>query len=433
MKTTNPLPLTVFSQNDYPIELENMFDYQQNQTFTRQVVGGEPVFDRGFLTFTGDANVTEDEVLFVSFISIDGDTGELSIIEATCEVLVPVTTTIPIVLISGLSAFPSSALVSYRKGAATTPKDVTFGLQPSGGTTTNFRIRANSQGKGSVYIGEILRQYLPEFLAPKDYGTDSISQNGTTVNIIFNGVPNNLSVYYGSKYLDVSLYVAGAGSKSENPLNQVIKLFQEQQVGYVLNGSLINARIKTVDYTIGQNTFIDSGFISAFNLYPSIPCRKPIYLSANYGLLPDGELIDVSVPVLAFVNRAGQYEYIRFSGSNVNKYNVQEARLKQSFDSTLTNADTGLIYEGIELTLAGDETEQPFAYTIDKLEYQRCNALLMESPKAWLLVNGDLQQCLEVRVKRESVRFLSSFDKNRDNYTATCEVIICQPLGNPQY
>jgi hypothetical protein len=137
--------------------------------------------------------------------------------------------------------------------------------------------------------------------------------------------------------------------------------------------------------------------------------------------------------VLAFVNRAGQYEYIRFSGSNVNKYNVQEARLKQAFDSTLTNADTGLIYEGIELTLANDESDQPFAYTIDKLEYQRCNALLMESPKAWLLVNGDLQQCLEVRVKRESVRFLSSFDKNRDNYTATCEVIICQPLGNPQY
>jgi hypothetical protein len=425
MKTTNPLPLTVFSQNDYPIELENMFDYQQNQTFTRQVVGGEPVFDRGFLTFTGDANVTEDEVLFVSFISIDGDTGELSIIEATCEVLVPVTTTIPIVLISGLSAFPSSALVSYRKGAATTPKDVTFGLQPSGGTTTNFRIRANSQGEGSVYIGEILRQYLPEFLAPKDYGESEINLNTKTVSIKFNGTGNNIQVYYGAKFLDINAF-----DFTKNPLGKTVSLFKEQLLGYINTVDKMFKALNTIDYPIGFNEPSED---VNFNLYPSIPCRKPIYLSANYGLLPDSELIDVSVPVLAFINRAGQYEYIRFSGSNVNKYNVQEARLKQAFDSTLTNADTGLIYEGIELTLANDETEQPFAYTIDKLEYQRCNALLMESPKAWLLVNGDLQQCLEVRVKRESVRFLSSFDKNRDNYTATCEVIICQPLGNPQY
>jgi hypothetical protein len=421
MKTTNPLPLTVFSQNDYKVELENMFDTQTNQQFT--IISS----DSGKLTYTSPFTIAIGNNLLVSFVKIED--GELTITETEVEVTsTPSAGEFNIEILVG--AFPSSQKCSYYKSDATTPKDVTIGLQPSGGTTTNFRIRANSEGKGSVYIGEILRQYLPEFLAPKDYELDEITLYTVDVDILFNGVANTIMAYKGSKYLGNPLEFLPLG---KNPLNQDIKFFKEQLIGYLLNlGDGVNSKVTTFDYEAGVNTFEGSEPIT-FNLYPSIPCRKPIYLSANYGLLPDGELIDVSVPVLAFVNRAGQYEYIRFSGSNVNKYNVQEARLKQAFDSTLTNADTGLIYEGIELTLANDETEQPFAYTIDKLEYQRCNALLMESPKAWLLVNGDLQQCLEVRVKRESVRFLSSFDKNRDNYTATCEVIICQPLGNPQY
>jgi len=431
MITTNPIPLTTFSQVDFPIELERMFDYQQNQVFTRDEEGGEPVFDRGFLSFTGDANVIEDEVLCVSFISIDEDTGDLSIIEARCEVLVPITTTIPIALVSGLAAFPASAEVSYRKAVDTTPKDVTFGLQPTGGATTFFKIRANSAGKGKVFIGEILRQYLPEFLAPKDYETDTIDRNYKIIEILFNGQEgNNIDVFYGGKYLGTNEFF------TENPLNQIIKLFEEQLIGYgnvqEVSRTLFK-KLVTADYSIGYNEYEIDFFIGKFNLYPSIPCKNKIYLSSNYGLLDDGELIDVSVPVLAFVNRAGQYEYIRFTGSNVNKYNVQEARLKQDYASTLTNADIGLIYEGIELTLADDNTNQGFAYRIDKLEYQRCLALLMESPKAWLLVNGDIQQALEVRVKRESVKFATSFDKTYGNYTAQCEVIITQTLGQPQY
>ena len=430
MQTINPLPLTTFSQVDYPIELENMFDYQQNQTFTRAEVGGEPVFDRGFLTFTGEPNVTEDEPLRVSFIVIDEETGELSIVEAICEVLVPITTTIPIVLVGGdLTAFPASAKVSYRKPADTTPKDVTFGLTPSGGNTVFFKIRANSEGKGKVFIGEILRTYLPEFLAPKDYELDSIDANATGSEILFNGAEGNIiQVFYGAKYLDATNIV------TENPLGQTCKLFKEQLIGYGrVDGQIALRKLVVADATIGLNTFSRFGDEGQFNLYPAIPCRKPIYLSSNYGLLDNDELIDVSVPVLAFINRAGQYEYIRFTGSNVNKYNVQEARLKQDYAGTITNADTGLIYEGIELTLADDGENADFPYIIDKLELQRCRALLMESPKAWLLVNGELQQCLEVRVKRESVRFATSFDKSRDNFTAQCEVIVCQPLGNPQY
>jgi hypothetical protein len=432
MITTNPLPLTTFSQVDFPIELENMFDYQQNQTFTRDEEGGEPVFDRGFLSFTGDANVTEDEVLKVSFISIDEDTGELSIIEATCEVLNPITTTIPIALVSGLAAFPASANVSYRKAVDTTPKDVTFGLQPNGGSLVEFKIRANSQGKGKVFIGEILRQYLPEFLAPKDYEADSIEPNYKPIEILFNGQEgNDVKVYYGAKYINIDTF----DFFTKTPLGKPISFFQEQLIGYIgYNPNIFPFpyhfnKFLIENYSIGFNTSAPL----EFNIYPSIPCKNKIVLSSNYGLLPDGELIDVSVPVLAFVNRAGQYEYIRFTGSNVNKYNVQEARLKQDYASTLTNADIGLIYEGIELTLADDNTNQGFAYRIDKLEYQRCLALLMESPKAWLLVNGDLQQALEVRVKRESVVFASSFDKTYGNYTAQCEVIITQTLGQPQY
>lgn len=422
MQTLKPLPLNTFSQVDYPIELERMFDTQINQTFTRLTSFTARITYVGTLDFTNGDNIRVSLARQVF--------GELII----QEYLVTVTTT------PSAGTFNISSLLtlpfnngdvigcSYYKADATTPKDVTFGLQPTGGTTTNFRIRANSQGKGSVYIGEILRQYLPEFLTPKDYETDSIEPNNKTVAILFNNVQNPIVIYYGGKFVTLN-----AVAENKNPLGQFVSLFQEQQIGYLFNPATNYKKVNTIDFIVGQQNFTEGSFTTTFNLYPAIKCRKEIFLSSNYGLLPDGELIDVSVPVLAFVNRAGQYEYIRFSGSNVNKYNVQEARLKQAFDSTLTNADTGLIYEGIELTLANDESDQPFAYTIDKLEYQRCNALLMESPKAWLLVNGDLQQCLEVRVKRESVRFLSSFDKNRDNYTATCEVIICQPLGNPQY
>jgi hypothetical protein len=378
------------------------------------------------------ANFAVGDFIFITFRDTSVS-GVVSLYEIRAEITAKTTSLDVEVADLVYTTFPSGVTtVSYRLEGETTPYDATIGLQPSGGTTTNFRIRANSQGKGSVYIGEILRQYLPEFLAPKDYETVSIEPNNKTVAILFNGVSNNLGVLYGGKFLDYNRFYSTT-ALDVNPLNQIAKLFKEQLIGYVYNPVTEYKKIKTIDYAVGLQSFTEGGITTQFNLYPSITCRKPIYLSSNYGLLPDGELIDVSVPVLAFVNRAGQYEYIRFSGSNVNKYNVQEARLKQAFDSTLTNADTGLIYEGIELTLANDESDQPFAYTIDKLEYQRCNALLMESPKAWLLVNGDLQQCLEVRVKRESVRFLSSFDKNRDNYTATCEVIICQPLGNPQY
>jgi hypothetical protein len=378
------------------------------------------------------ANFAVGDFIFITFRDTSVS-GVVSLYEIRAEITAKTTSLDVEVADLVYTTFPSGVTtVSYRLEGETTPYDATIGLQPTGGTTTNFRIRANSQGKGSVYIGEILRQYLPEFLAPKDYETVSIEPNNKTVAILFNGVSNNINVYYGSKFLEISRFY-GNSFQGVNPLNKIASFFKEQQLAYIYLPSEGFYKINVEGQEVGLKTLGGGGYNVSYNLYPSIPCRKPIYLSANYGLLPDGELIDVSVPVLAFVNRAGQYEYIRFSGSNVNKYNVQEARLKQAFDSTLTNADTGLIYEGIELTLANDESDQPFAYTIDKLEYQRCNALLMESPKAWLLVNGDLQQCLEVRVKRESVRFLSSFDKNRDNYTATCEVIICQPLGNPQY
>lgn len=426
MKTVNPLPLTTFSQVDYPIELENMFDIQQNQTFTLY-----NTTDATF-TYSGDLTLVEDEAIYVSIIQVDGDL--LEIYETIAEVLtVPSGGTFTARFIETSFGVAPPVACSYRISGDTTPKDVTFKLQPSGGSLVEFKIRANSEGKGKVFIGEILRTYLPEFLAPKDYETDSLEPNSKTIEILFNGQEdNNLGVFYGSKYLNYNRFYTTA-ALDLNPLGQIAKLFKEQLTGYIYNPATAFKKIQTADYLIGLQSFTEGLFTSNFNLYPAIPCRKKIYLSANYGLLPDGDLIDVSVPVLAFINRAGQYEYIRFTGSNVNKYNVQEARLKQDYAGTLTNADTGLIYEGIELTLADDGENTDFPYIIDKLELQRCRALLMESPKAWLLVNGELQQCLEVRVKRESVRFATSFDKSRDNFTAQCEVIVCQPLGNPQY
>jgi hypothetical protein len=418
MRTVNPLPLTTFSQVDYPIELENMYDYDQNLTIT-PVVGFEG--EKAIITLSKANIVAVDDIIFITIVRNESGTLFLSEEEATVTAISPTT----IEVFQGEGDLPAVvAKCSFRVDGLTTPFDVTFGLQPSGGTTTNFRIRANSAGKGKVFIGEILRQYLPEFLAPKDYEEAFINNNNKTVGILFNGASNNINIKYGSKYLDVNNYFVILRD-GINPLNQKLKLFQEQILGYVSYPSNTFAQLFTNGYSIGDN--------GIFNLYPSIPCKNKIYLSSNYGLLEDGELIDVSVPVLAFVNRAGQYEYIRFTGSNVNKYNVQEARLKQDYASTLTNADIGLIYEGIELTLADDNTNQGFAYRIDKLELQRCLALLMESPKAWLLVNGDLQQALEVRVKRESVVFASSFDKTYGNYTAQCEVIITQTLGQPQY
>jgi hypothetical protein len=421
MKTTNSLPLITFSQVDYPIELENMFDEQQSRIFVRYTT------TTGNVGATSVANFAVGDFIFITFRDTSVS-GFVSLYEIRAEITAK-TSSLDVTIDDAVyTAFPSGVTtVSYRLEGEDTPVDVTFGLQPLGGTTTNFRIRANSEGKGKVFIGEILRQYLPEFIAPKDYETDFIDPRYRNVNILFNGVGNEIGVWYGSKFLERTL-------STLNPLGQVCKLFQEQLIGYGnATGNSNPYRLITGDYTIGANTFSVFGNEGQFNLYPSIPCKNKIYLSSNYGLLEDGELIDVSVPVLAFVNRAGQYEYIRFTGSNVNKYNVQEARLKQDYASTLTNADIGLIYEGIELTLADDNTNQGFAYRIDKLELQRCLALLMESPKAWLLVNGDLQQALEVRVKRESVVFASSFDKTYGNYTAQCEVIITQTLGQPQY
>jgi hypothetical protein len=416
MITTNPLPLTTFSQVDYPIELENMYDTQTNQQITS--IAGETIT----VTYSGSLTLTIGQEVKLSVIRVVD--GLLSIIEIPVQVL-----SVPAAGVFTADKFDADLVedefVSYYPSSATTPKDVTFGLQPSGGTTTFFKIRANSQGKGKVFIGEILRQYLPEFLAPKDYEVAEIEPNNKLIAILFNGAVNNIVIFYGGKFIDVFKL-----NNSLSCLGQNAKIFQEQLIGYFNLGESLFVKVQSSDLSIGENTLEDENII---NLYPAIPCKNKIVLSSNYGLLPDGELIDVSVPVLAFVNRAGQYEYIRFTGSNVNKYNVQEARLKQDYASTLTNADIGLIYEGIELTLADDNTNQGFAYRIDKLEYQRCLALLMESPKAWLLVNGDLQQALEVRVKRESVVFASSFDKTYGNYTAQCEVIITQTLGQPQY
>jgi hypothetical protein len=402
-----------------------MYDTQTGQTFTRTTSFV------GTVTYSGTTDIEEDDLIIMSYLIVDE--GKLFISEILVSVTSNPTAGSFSVAYLEPTTLPPSGKVSYYKEFSTTPVDVTFGLQPSGGTTTNFRIRANSEGKGKVFIGEILRQYLPEFLAPKDYELDNIDKRKVNIEILFNGQENNnIDVFYGSKYINVGSYAILEG---QTPLGSYLNLFQEQLLGYLNISSADTQQIKvlTADYAIGLNEYTSSGRSSFFNLYPSIPCKNKIYLSANYGLLEDGELIDVSVPVLAFVNRAGQYEYIRFTGSNVNKYNVQEARLKQDYASTLTNADIGLIYEGIELTLADDNTNQGFAYRIDKLELQRCLALLMESPKAWLLVNGDLQQALEVRVKRESVVFASSFDKTYGNYTAQCEVIITQTLGQPQY
>jgi hypothetical protein len=428
MITTNPLPLTTFSQVDYPIELENMFDYSGSQEFTKLTDTTATITNSASLP-----NIAIGEDLIITFAINSGSTLTLVEIEAEATTASTSGSTFEVLLTDAVYAeFPDGVnSVAYYKVGDSTPIDNTFGLTPTGGDTTFFKIRANSQGKGKVFIGEILRQYLPEFLAPKDYELDDIPANSVDVEILFNGQENNeIEVFYGSKYLDVNI----GGAQSNNPLGQIPKLFQEQIMGYVTGGGERQFNREFAgDLSIGLNELDYDGFEAFVNLYPSIPCKNKIYLSSNYGLLADGELIDVSVPVLAFVNRAGQYEYIRFTGSNVNKYNVQEARLKQDYASTLTNADIGLIYEGIELTLADDNTNQGFAYRIDKLELQRCLALLMESPKAWLLVNGDLQQALEVRVKRESVVFASSFDKTYGNYTAQCEVIITQTLGQPQY
>jgi len=418
------IPLTTFSQADYPIELERMYDTATGQTLTRT---NDFI---GTITYSGTTDIEEDDLVFVSITR--QDEGKLFITEQLLTVTSTPTAGSFNVAALEPETMPPSGKVSYYKEFSTTPKDVTFGLQPSEGTLAEFKIRANSQGNGKVFIGEILRTYLPEFVAPNDYETDIIDRSVKNIEILFNGQEDNfLTVYYGAKYIPNNFYSTAQG---KTPLGSVLKMFNEQLIGYLNIASAEGqVRVFTDDYTIGENTYSSSGQISKFNLYPAIPCRKKIYLSANYGLLPDGELIDVSVPVLAFINRAGQYEYIRFTGSNVNKYNVQEARLKQDYAGTITNADTGLIYEGIELTLADDNENTDFPYLIDKLELQRCKALLMESPRAWLLVNGELQQCLEVRVKRESVRFATSFDKSRDNFTAQCEVIVCQPLGNPQY
>ena len=61
MKIIDGLPLTTFSQADYPIEIENMFDTATGQTLTRT---NDFI---GTITYSGTTDIVEDDLIFVSY------------------------------------------------------------------------------------------------------------------------------------------------------------------------------------------------------------------------------------------------------------------------------------------------------------------------------------------------------------------------------
>ncbi len=128
------IPLTTFSQADYPIELERMYDTATGQTLTRT---NDFI---GTITYSGTTDIEEDDLVFVSITR--QDEGKLFITEQLLTVTSTPTAGSFNVAALEPETMPPSGKVSYYKEFSTTPKDVTFGLQPSEGTLAEFKIRA---------------------------------------------------------------------------------------------------------------------------------------------------------------------------------------------------------------------------------------------------------------------------------------------------
>jgi hypothetical protein len=288
-------------------------------------------------------------------------------------------------------------------------------------TYIELKIRPNQSGTSSLYFGEQIRGLLPAF----DY--DSVNYK-YVVTYFYNGLPYNLDIFRGQKTFNL-IEVQEAAPYLATPTKQYYPAFSEQVFVKLRTSDPSNnfSNYLITDFDLGYNAPNVRSNNPQFYLYEKAICnRQSVYLSGTYGQA--SQLIDVSVVILAFIDAYGMYQYARFNGNNVAKYNTEAGTLKKAVTNVVSPANNGEIYEGIDLTLESDSSGGKYAYKVTPIELQRVIGGLMASPYIWLIwSDGDQEYPIPVRVERSSIKLYGSLENGLPK--ASISIIINQPLG----
>ena len=408
------LPSPQFSANDFIVQFSNCFDKYQNVQFTKLTS------TTGTLAYTGtaaDTGVTTNRVIRMSYL-VNGAIVEFEV-KATATPTAD-NGVVQVTVNAGGTTMPDTQYVSWYRSNDTLAKMQTLYL----GNASNvfeLKVRPNQFGQTSIAFGEQIRGLLPTF----DY--DSVDYK-FIVSYYYNGLVYNLDVYRGQKTYNLT-EVQDAAPNLLTPTKQYYSAFEEQVFVKLRTSDPSNtfSNYLITDFDLGFNAPNVRSNNPQFYLYERASCqRQAIYLSGTYG--QPNQRIDVSTVVLAFIDGYGLYQYARFNGNNVAKYNVENGTLKKNVSNVVSPANNGEIYEAIDLTLESDPSGSKYAYNITPDELQRVTGGLMAAPFIWLLINdGDQEYAIPVRIDRSSLKFYGSLETAiiRANLT----IIINQPLG----
>jgi len=411
------LPTANFSANDFIVQFSDCFDKYQGATFTRLTD------TTGTLSYTGtaaDTGVVTNTVIRMSYLV--GQSIVQFALKATATPTVDNGTIAVTINVIG-TIVPTTRTVSWYKVTGATARNQTLFLQNTGlGVAVQITIRPKSNGNATVVFGEQIRGLLNPFV----FGAVDVTN---TVTFIYNSAQYDLSVFRGQKYLD-----AGAAFQSEanllTPTGQYYAGFEEMTKILLRQYEVDPTTIfdyTLADFELGYNAANYGGLDAIqFFLYSRAVCnRTAIYLTGNYSAF---ERIDVSTVILAFIDGYGLYQYARFNGNNVGRFNVEAGTLKKDVTSLVAPANNGEIYEAIDLTLESDAGSSAAAYKVTTDEVQRVIGGLMASPFIWLVdTDGSYYP---VRVERSSVKFIGSLQDSQPKATLT--IILNQPLGIAQ-
>lgn len=412
------LPTTNFSANDFIVAFSNCYDKYQNVAFVQLSS------TTGTLAYTGTAaatGVVTNTVIRLSRLS-GGAIVEFAV-KATATPTVD-NGTIAVTVNVGGTTMPASQQVSWYKVSGAVATNQTLFLS-NDATALEVTIRPKSNGTSSVAFGEQIRGLLLPFNRENPSLTNIVS-------FFYNSAEYELNVFRGNKYLDAETAFATDESPL-TPTGQVYAGFSEQLTATLRRFFIDSPNQLDVfdigDFNLGINAAESNGNNTAFYLYEQAVCnRTAIYLSGRYA---ESNLIDVSTVVLAFIDGYGLTQYARFNGNNIARFNVEAGTLKKDVTSTVSPANNGEIYEGIELTLESDSSGSQYAYIVTADEVQRVIGGLMAAPFIWLVaVVGGSEYFIPVRIERSSVKFIGSLQDSQPKASLT--IILNQPLGIAQ-
>jgi hypothetical protein len=408
------LPSPQFSANDFIVQFVNCFDKYQNVQFTKLTSTTGTVAYTGTAAATG---VTTNRVIRISYL-LNGSIVEFEV-KATATPTVDNGVIQVTVNVVG-TTMPNTQYVSWYRSNDTLAKMQTLYLG-NASKVFELKVRPNQFGVTAIAFGEQIRGLLPAF----DY--DSLDFK-FIVSYYYNGLVYNLDVYRGQKTFNLT-EVQDPASYLLTPTKQYYSAFEEQ----------VFVKLRTSDPTNTFSNYLITDFALGFNapnvrsnnpqfyLYKLASCqRQPIYLSGTYGQA--NQHIDVSTVILAFIDGYGLFQYARFNGNNIVKYNVENGTLKKDVSNVVSPANNGEIYEAIDLTLESDPSGSRYAYKVTPDEIQRVVGGLMAAPFIWLLINdGDQEYAIPVRIDTSSVKFYGSLEGGVPR--ANLSIIINQPLG----